>query len=361
MPRRKRLPQPEPQTPNHVGLGRSEKNPQNWLVQKSTPLQKLSQTSMTLTEFKILDAYLARIDSHNSEERYVRFEKGELEALLGGGKINRDDLNKRLRNLFQTIEIYDESKPNGFTLIALFTKAECIQDENGLWQIDLVCSNEAMEYIFNIESMGYMRYRLKNVVNLTSRYSYVLFIYLEDNRFRKEWDVSLDELKKLLKCTAETYKEFYRFNDLILKKCYKELNAKTDIKFEYTPVKKGRKVVAIHFVLKTKSDELQLAPDNAGESGKVEETVGQVKEYQYANDNLRLLAEACDCEFSNEEMENIFEIISTKTMPENSDGVWIARYHYLSQKYSMMNVYAQKKPIKDRYLYFVRMLQNDTE
>ncbi len=35
----------------------------NLLVQKSNPLQTLSQTNLTLPEFKILDAYLSRIDS----------------------------------------------------------------------------------------------------------------------------------------------------------------------------------------------------------------------------------------------------------------------------------------------------------
>ena len=39
------------------------------------------------------------------------------------------------------------------------------------------------------------------------------FIYLEANRFRKSWEVSLDELKEILSCDKEeTYKAFKRFN-----------------------------------------------------------------------------------------------------------------------------------------------------
>lgn len=48
----------------------------NYLVQKSNPLQSLSETKMTLAEFKILDAYLSKIDSHNPEKREVVFDKG---------------------------------------------------------------------------------------------------------------------------------------------------------------------------------------------------------------------------------------------------------------------------------------------
>lgn len=59
------------------------------------------------------------------------------------------------------------SKENGFAKISLFEKAEAKQDENGLWQVDLVCTESALEYIFNIENIGYLRYRLKNIIDLT--------------------------------------------------------------------------------------------------------------------------------------------------------------------------------------------------
>lgn len=76
MPKRNRL----PIVPDYIGL---PKDYAQLLVQKSHPLQTLSETDMTLSEFKILDAYLSRIDSHNADKRYVRFERGELENILG--------------------------------------------------------------------------------------------------------------------------------------------------------------------------------------------------------------------------------------------------------------------------------------
>ena len=94
MPRRKKL----PDKPDYVGIPKDE---DKLVVQKSNPLQSLSETNMSLAEFKILDAYLSRIDSHDEEKRYVRFEKGELEKILGVTKINQPDLEKRLKNLFR--------------------------------------------------------------------------------------------------------------------------------------------------------------------------------------------------------------------------------------------------------------------
>lgn len=248
MPRRKRL----PKVPDYEGVPNDESK---LVVQKSNPLQSLSETDMTLAEFKLLDAYLSRIDSHDEEKRYVRFEKGELEQILGVSRILKNDLEKRLKNLFQVVTIQDPDKPKGFTMIALFEKAEASQDQDGLWQVDLACTPSAMEYVFNIDAMGYLPYMLKNVIELTSRYSYILYLYLEKNRWRKTWTEDIDELKAMLHCSASRYNEYKFFNSEVLKKCYKELNEKTTLKYTYEPTaRKGRKYTAIKFTLQTRAD-----------------------------------------------------------------------------------------------------------
>ena len=123
-----------PIIPDYEGMGI---NPNNAEIQKSRPLQSLSETDLTLPEFKILDAYLARINSHDSNKRTVRLEKGELEKALGVSEIKQDDLERRLRHLFQIIKVKDDRKRKGFKLINLFEEADAEQDDNGLWQITL--------------------------------------------------------------------------------------------------------------------------------------------------------------------------------------------------------------------------------
>ncbi|MBR1421899.1 MAG: replication initiation protein [Ruminococcus sp.] len=251
MPKRVTL----PSTPDYIGI---PEDINKLIVQKSNPLKSLSETGMTLSEFKILDAYLSRIDSRIPEKRSVRFEKGELEKLLGVERIRKEDLNARLDGLFKTVTIKDKDKENGFTKIGLFEKAEAKQDEYGLWQVDLVCTPSAMEYIFNVEIMGYLPYMLKNIIELTSRYSYVLYLYLEARRkglLSNEWEVDVDELKRILQCNSSMYDEFKEFNRL-LKKCHYEINEKTDLKFSYYPRRKGRRVKMIQFSIETPKKEL---------------------------------------------------------------------------------------------------------
>ena len=232
-----------------VGLGYENK----LTVQKSLPLFALWRSDLTLSEFKILDTYLSRIDSHKPEKRAIILEKGEIENALGIQKINNQDLKLRLKHLMgNVVEVPDKDEKKGFQLVTLFEEAEAEQDDDGLWNAKLECTQKAMKYFFNIENLGYLRYKLRCITSLTSRYTYIMFIYLEANRFRKSWEVPLEELKKILHCENEaTYNEFRFFNVKILKKVQKEMHEKTECQYSYFPIKRGRSVKAIRFEVKT--------------------------------------------------------------------------------------------------------------
>lgn len=233
-------------------------------VQKSRPLFSLWQSNLTLAEFKILDTYLGRIDSHNPDRRIVTFEKGELEEKLGITKISKNNLEARLKNLMgHVIKVTDDDEKNGFKLITLFEEAEAEQDEYGQWKVNLECTQKAMKYIFNIENLGYFQYKLRCITSITSRYTYIMFCYLESHRkMGLSWEVSVEELKKILNCDQEeTYKQFKRFNDLILKRVQKELHDKTECYFEYKTIKKGRYVKAISFTLKPITENIDQEKD----------------------------------------------------------------------------------------------------
>ncbi|MFI3255681.1 MAG: replication initiation protein, partial [Eubacteriales bacterium] len=226
------------------------KDPESKLmVQKSRPLFALWRSGLTLAEFKILDTYLSRIDSKKPEKRAVLFEKGELEQLLGVKKINNSELQERLTHLMgNVVKVDDPTKTKSYRLVSLFEEAVAEQDEHGLWEVRLECTQKAMKYFFNIDNLGYLRYKLRCITSIGSRYSYILFMYLEANRFRKSWEVSIDELKLILDCQdTATYNQFKDFNKLLLKRCQKELHEKTECVFVYEPIKKGRSVVAVRF------------------------------------------------------------------------------------------------------------------
>lgn len=330
-------------------------------VQKSLPLFALWRSELSLAEFKILDAYLSRIDSRQPDKRAVRFEKGELEKILGVKKINTPELKERLKHLGTMVQVDDPTKTRSFRLVALFEQAECEQDEYGQWQVDLECTQKAMKYIFNVENLGYLRYKLRSIVNLTSRYSYILFLYLERNRIRKTWEVGVDELRQILRCDDdETYKEFKRFNDRLLKRCHKELHEKTECRFTYEPLKRGRSVRAVRFTVETLPE---IEPDDKP---------GQLALDDWQEDSVTWLADACSlasggCEFTRPEMEQLAELVHAvpeyKLPQDTTTGTndpAFRKYHYLSLCYKKMNRIAEKSVIKNRFAYLCKIIKDDT-
>ena len=314
-------------------------------VQKSLPLFSLWRSELTLPEFKILDTYLSRIDSHKPERRAVRFEKGELEKALGVKKLNAQDLKTRLKHLMgSVVEVPDSSTKRGFKLVTLFEEAVAEQDENGLWQVSLECTQKSMKYFFNIENLGYLRYKLRCITSLTSRYAYVMFIYLESNRYRRSWEVPLDELKIILNCdNEETYKEYKRFNDRLMKRVHKELTEKTECQYKYESVKKGRSVVAIRFTVFPLRQVVEAtAEQNIPERG--------------LHDDLSFYNDALDNEMTPEQMSVIMGLVREIDIPEG-DGIDRARYRYLQRQWSVLQMRDADKPIRNKFAYLKKMLE----
>lgn len=340
-------------------------------VIKSNPLSSLWRSELTLSEFKVLDAYLARINSHYPERRQVEITKKEFESVFGLSKFNIKELDSRLEHLVgQAVRITDSDYKKGFAWISLFEEARVDFDDDGVQTVYLECTQKAMKYFFSCDNLGYLRYKLRSVKDMKSRYTYVLFLYLEKHRYMGlEWDEPLDNLKIFLNCeNDETYKQYKHFNDKILKRCHSEILEKTECHFSYQPIKKGRKVTVIHFKLESLqsviSPELEVTIDK---NQLTFEDMSEQKPPEYdVDDRLGLLSEAVNNEFTPTQMDEIFQNICLIPLDEKPHGIDIARYHYLRQLYAKLNTAAERtaakgKPIKDRYKYFITLLKKDKE
>lgn len=325
-------------------------------VQKSTPLLSLWRSDLTLAEFKILDMYLARINSHNPDKRTVTFEKGEIEQILGVKRIRIEELDTRLLHLGTPIRIDDDTIPDDrFARISLFEQAIAERDEDGIWKVELTASQSAMKYFFNVEDIGYLRYKLRCITALTSRYSYIMFLYLERNRsFQKmSWEIPLDNLREMLSCNTEPhYKDFRRFNEKILKRVQTELNQKTECKYSYTPVKHGRTVIAIHFDLKT-------LPILDLETAKVESETEVVPETNLPSWE-QPVSEWNLSQVKLKELSALLDTVPKSKLPESDDAEQ-AKYKYIALKAAEIKRISQERRISDRFAYLKKMIDADIQ
>ena len=92
---------------------------------------------------------------------------------------------------------------------------------------------------------------LEHIANLASYHSIRIFEILFHKSHKLQnpnVTIELDDLKKFLG-VEEKYPNFSNFKKMVLEPAQKNLEEKTPIIFTYTPVKEGRKVVALDFIV----------------------------------------------------------------------------------------------------------------
>ena len=353
-------------------------DPKYW-VQKSDPLVLMRTVPFTLGELKILDTYISRINAADDTRRTVIFTKEEYEELMGLTCVDYRTLKKHTGGMLGKV-VTLEMPNKEYVQFVLFEQARYHKDEYGKPIIELTCTTLAQDLFFCINKYHYFKYALENVISLTHKASYLLYVYIRSNRYRGEWDIDLNELRDtVLDCKKQqTYKEFKEFKKAVLAPAVKEVNQKTDCHFVYEAIKRGRRVAKIKFIYQSQDlieDQISLFDEQPNvlqlPDQSQNEDEDELRLAKYGSEMLAILAEAVKDEFSKEEMEAIDLVLSRIDIPRDQYqrgvyAIYYGRQRYLREKYAALNAEAAKKerkgqkPIANRFKYFLGMLENDT-
>lgn len=203
------------------------------IVSRSNSLMGAIQSPLSVGAYKMFDVYLSCINPRNPKTCEMVLRKSEYEKIVGVKRIRTtslDILSKELTSLdfYCTNDKKDTLRVNLFSFIHIF------HDDNGEVYIHIKCSEEAKPLLFNIETVGYIKYQLKNTLQLSSEYGIRLYLYLQRKKFLKKWTVKYSELRKELYCDQlSAYENYAAFNRRILSPSIKKINDLTDITVEY--------------------------------------------------------------------------------------------------------------------------------
>jgi plasmid replication initiation protein len=172
----------------------------------------------------------------------------------------------KIKEFMKLIGVEDKSK---YTEIPKITKAlmkkvfEINEGDKGIVQLSFLCSAryipkkgkvilkfapDLKPYMLGLKEF-YTSYKLDNVLSLKSKYSIRLYEILKSNLFKNSMEIEIEELKKMVGATASYFKVYSDIKRKVLLQAQKELNALTDISFEFEEIKTGRKVTSIKFYL----------------------------------------------------------------------------------------------------------------
>ena len=181
---------------------------------------------------------------------------------------------------------------------------------------------------------------------MKSRYTYILFLYLWENKYRKSWKVALNELKELLGCDQDAfYEQFKYFNQRILKKAQEEIKNVTDFKYTYELIKKARTVIGIQFVIESLP--------------KIEEDENKLLSEDNKEQPLKtVLDDICSSKERFDEIMALLAMVPKSKLPADH-SIEEAKRLYLVQKVVEIKRRESEKEIRNKFLYLKKMIEKD--
>lgn len=344
----------------------------NKTVKKSNILNELRNANASLIEYRLFCVYLAHIPM-NSDDNVVKFSLSDYAKIAGLDRPRYLDLKAQAENMVgMTATI--ENDDGGFSVYSLFSEFKLFKEEEQ-WMVSLECNDKIASKIR--EQKGrFLRYKLYNTIYLKSYNQQRIYELLKQYEKIGTRSIDLIDLRAYLSINDNEYPVWGVFSRDVLKVAQKALRENTDIYFEYEPIKKGRKVVAVRFdVYKNHSfiDQLHiddfLPPAEIETSYEGEEIdVHATEDYNpdqlslfdemEVPEHLAILAQELP-EFTIGKLELLYSL-ARDHVPTNMDDTLprsIRISEYVLQKARLMD--AQEEPVESRFGWLKRAVGED--
>ena len=180
-------------------------------------------------------------------------------------------------------------------------------------EVKIEFHREIMPYLINLKK-NFTQHALSDIAELNSKYSIILYRWLsmQYNQYEhysvkggrraeqveayRNPSISIKELR-IMTDTVNSYKQFTRFNNDVLKTPLDEINAHTSFNVTYDKIKKGRSIDSIVFHIEKK----RMADDN---SYKLDDRAYQEDKARKAETEDELVLQAMDSPYTKLLMEH---------------------------------------------------------
>lgn len=215
------------------------------VVKKNEVVQKW-RYNLNLQQQKTILYLIAKLDPMKEVQfQKIRVSIKDLCEVMGiryNGK-NLDDIKSAIRKLADNSIWVDSGKDS--TLVRWLQHVTIEKGEGSA----VVEFDEFMApYLLQIHER-FTQYPLENVLPMKSAYSIRLYELIKSHQEQGEWDVSLEELRRVLFITEDTYQDYRVFRKRVLDNAVTEICNFTDLIVAYTTKRVNRKISSILFVM----------------------------------------------------------------------------------------------------------------
>ena len=215
-------------------------------VKKSNVLNELRNSNASMGIYRLFCVYLAHLPM-NSEDNKVTFTLADYAQVVGLDRPRKADLFAQAHNIVGTTAGFD-NEDGGFDVYPLFMDFK-LHKLDGEWAVSLEC-NPYIAPMIREQKGRFLRYKLYNTIYLKSYNQQRIYELLKQYERIGERTIPLADLRAFLSIKDDEYPVWGDFAQKVLKVAQKAIKQSTDICFEYEPIKKGRPVVAVRFIIK---------------------------------------------------------------------------------------------------------------
>ena len=203
-----------------------------------------SRFKMSKEEQKLMLYCIAMID--NKEGRIERTFEMDIKDFISFLGIKGNDYYRRMLDMTRDFasRVFEIKQPNGE--LHQIPVLSIIKYKKG--SVELKVNDQLAPYLLDLKS-HFTKYSLQEALSFKSGFAMRLYQLLAQYQNMQEVDFSLEKLRFCLNVEDSTYKLFGDFRRYVLDQAKNEINKKSTLRFEYKPIKKGRKVVAIKFTI----------------------------------------------------------------------------------------------------------------
>jgi plasmid replication initiation protein len=249
---------------------------QNQIVKESNAVAraKIKPKTDSVWEERIISILLAKVRTNDKifHKQAISFE--ELNAGREMSSLEHREAVKAVENLLSKVYIIPYSN-RGIEGWPIFKHIKIDDDGN----IEAQINSDLCEHFLDLRKQFALR-SLPEFRQLSGTYAQQLFRYLNSwKNTHVETTVKLDELHEFLSTPLSMKKDFKEFRLKVLERAHKEITEKTNLCYEWEPVKQGlRKVIAVRFIFDTARAAAAEAERQATQGkAKVLKTIGELQ------------------------------------------------------------------------------------
>jgi len=354
----------------------------NW-VNKSNVLNEVRNNRMSISQMRFFTIYLSKINPKKLESREVTFKLEEYTKIMQFKQTNTTRLIKTAEDLLGlTIKYWDKTGQYssdghvGFVISQLFKRFRLYRGDDGEWYVSIDCHDDAVNLMFDLQKY-YFKYELWNALQLTSFNQQRMYELLKQYETVGERIVTVKDLREWLGLKPEEYSVWQNFKKRVLDASQEALSRYTDIKFTWEVTGKrgqGGKINTLKFIIEKNNDyarqftfddylieqSLTDYEDEPEEFERPDEDTDNMEISPAYRARIEFLAEACDNEFSFNEVVVIFNKMRSK-LPYDLIKEDVQCYDYLMDKYREMIMRNERTKIKHRFGYLKSIIGKDYE